>query len=626
VSRGKYIRRSKDGSPPPEVRPWSGRAVQEIRARMELSLPQPCGVCRRPVRRDQPWQVGHIISRAERPDLTWVPSNWRVEHQGCGSGGGQAAVIAKAKREARAERVVGQQSLELSLGGPSPGNRRTSQETHTSVRVDLNWTFFTKHCPEWLDDILVIPDNASPPLAVTQVHPKAVGTYGPEACEWIERELKRELPRGLRWWQRYAIYRQLEHDQEGLLVWKTVLESTPRRCGKSVRLRAMALFRISHPEMFGNEPQIVLHTGRDVAVVREIHRKAWRWATERGPDGWKVSKGVGQEEVINDEVHRWLVRSTGSVYGYDICMGMVDEAWDVDPEVFTDGLEPSTLERISPQSILTSTSHRRATSLMRTKISGALAADDGKTLLLLWGAPGGSDESDLQVWRSASPHWSSDREEMLQDKWAAAVRGEVDLEFDDQDPMASFRSQYLNVWLLRDIERPPPGTPVVTEDDWELIELPAVPPGAPNTVAVEGWYSDGVSVLAAWNRGGMIVVTSTSHPTAADAAAAAASYASKSPVQVGKSLLAVEPALSALWHEPAQGTTQAAVKELGRLISEGALRHAGADELTDQVMALRVQPSSDGPRLVSKHRADAVKALVWAVASAKEVQEVPAVF
>src|SRR6185369_12082778 len=118
------------------------------------------------------------------------------------------------------------------------------------------------------------------------------------------------LPKGLRWWQRYAIWRQLEHDEEGLLLWKTVLETTPRRSGKSVRLRAMALWRIAHPEVFGDEDQIVLHTGRDVAVVREIHRKAWRWATVRADDGWRVSRGVGQEEVIHDAVHRWLVRST----------------------------------------------------------------------------------------------------------------------------------------------------------------------------------------------------------------------------------------------------------------------------------------------------------------------------
>ena len=70
----------------------------------------------------------------------------------------------------------------------------------------------------------------------------------------------------------------------------------------------------------------------------------------------------------------------------------------------------------------------------------------------------------------------------------------------------------------------------------------------------------------------------------------------------------------------------AAVKELGRLVAEGALRHDASAELTDQVLFLRVQPSPDGPRLVSKHRADAVKALSWAVAAAKEIQEQAAIF
>jgi hypothetical protein len=55
----------------------------------------------------------------------------------------------------------------FSLGGPPPGNRRTVQETHTPVHKERNRTVLTTQCPEWPEDILSIPDNASPRLRTT---------------------------------------------------------------------------------------------------------------------------------------------------------------------------------------------------------------------------------------------------------------------------------------------------------------------------------------------------------------------------------------------------------------------------------------------------------------------------
>ena len=45
------------------------------------------------------------------------------------------------------------------------------------------------------------------------------------------------------------------------------------------------------------------------------------------------------------------------------------------------------LERRVPQLVLTSTSHRKATSLMPGRLLDALTVDDGETLVLVWGAP-----------------------------------------------------------------------------------------------------------------------------------------------------------------------------------------------------------------------------------------------
>lgn len=309
-----------------------------------------------------------------------------------------------------------------------------------SVRVELTWSRHVKRAPKWLRPYLEVPEDASPPLAMTPVHPESVGSYGVEAIEWVRADLGIEL----RWWQQLAMVRQLEHRGDGSLVWQGVVESGTRRIGKSVRLRSMALWRLAHAEMFG-EPQLAIHTGKDLAIVREIQRGAWTWAEAHE---WRVIRALARESIENGE-HRWLARATDSVYGYDITLGMVDEGWDVEPGTVSEGIEPATLERISPQVHLTSTAHRKATSLMRGRISDALALDDFLTLLLLWGAPDGSDTGSPAVWRAASAYWSDARLKLMRSKYEKALRGELDPELDDPDPIKGFESQYLNRWLLK---------------------------------------------------------------------------------------------------------------------------------------------------------------------------------
>lgn len=307
------------------------------------------------------------------------------------------------------------------------------------VRPEYEWASHKKNAPSWLKMYMKVPADASPPLAMSPVHPEAVGSYGPMAIRWIAAQVKIEL----RWWQKLAVVRQLEHRADGSLCWDSIVESASRRVGKSVRLRSMALWRLEvGPTLFA-EPQLAIHTGKDLAIVREIQRGAWRWADERG---WKVVRAIGRESIENGE-HRWLARGSDSVYGYDVTLGMIDEGWDVSPDVVSEGLEPAAMERISPQIVVTSTAHRKATSLMRSRITDAINADSA--LLLLWAVPDGSDSGDPAVWKAASAFWSPARLKLMQSKWDKAVRGEEDPELDDPDPIAGFESQYLNRWQLR---------------------------------------------------------------------------------------------------------------------------------------------------------------------------------
>lgn len=293
----------------------------------------------------------------------------------------------------------------------------------------------------WLAPFRVVPADAALPLWMSPPPADAVGSYGAAAVAWIESEQRIVL----RWWQALAITRQLEHRADGSLVHGTVLESAPRRAGKSVRVRGLALWRMAHPELFG-EVQTVIHTGSDVAICREIQRGSWRWAEERA--GWTVSRANGKEALETPEGDRWLVRAQDAVYGYDVTLGVVDEAWKVKPDTVSEGLEPATLERLSPQLHVTSTAHRRATSLMPTMLRSALTVDDPRVLVLVWAARQGADPGDPAVWRAASPYWSTHRAQMVASKYAKALAGEVDPAADDPDPMAGFCAQYLNLWNL----------------------------------------------------------------------------------------------------------------------------------------------------------------------------------
>lgn len=290
----------------------------------------------------------------------------------------------------------------------------------------------------WLKPLRKVPANASPPLAMSGPHPKAVGSYGPGCVKWA----KAELGVTLRWWQALAISRQLEHDEDGVLVWREIVESGSRRIGKSVRLRTVALWRLQNAERF-NETQLAMLVSKDLAVGKEIHRGAWRWAEQKG---WSVTRLNGAQEVETRDGDRWLLRAPNAAYGYDVGYGQVDESWDVDPMAITDGIEPALLERESPQLHLTSTGHAKATSLMRRRLVAALRDADPDVLLLFWGARPGADIADEKTWRASSAHWTKQRRDLIARKYAAALAGDAEPEFDDPDPLRGFAAQYLNVW------------------------------------------------------------------------------------------------------------------------------------------------------------------------------------
>lgn len=585
---------------------WSGRRVQAARTLVATWLPMQCGRCPHPVDGTEPWVVGHKIARSIRPDLMWSPDNWQPEHRACSDRTGQAAVIEKARAEGAAAAGVFPANHEPGSPRSFPSLSPGAQAGHWELEERLTWAHHVENAPEWLQPYLVVPGDASPPLAMTPVHDRAIGSYGPEAVEWIES--RRGIT--LRWWQRLAIVRQLEHDADGRLCWPVIVESAPRRAGKSERLRSLALWRLEHGVELFEPGQIVVHLGRALDIVREVQERAWSWCEAQG---WTVTKGNGKEKVEHPNGSRWLAKAMHAAYGFDVHLGLADECWDVDPGAISEGIEPATLDRESAQLVLTSTSHRRATSLMKRRIAAALAGYDGRTLLLLWGIAPDADIFNEATWRAASPHWTEERRDMIAAKLAEAQEGSPEL--DDPDPVGSWAHQYLNRWDLV-VRRQQRGEPVVTAETWaELVD--DVPFAVPAAAAIESWFDQGVSTALAWRReDGKVLVSVTDHPDLASAVKTVRGTGYRRQVRLGKSL-DQDPAVRTLRKKAGEGRTGAAAAELRRLLGEDAVRHDGGVHLAGQVLEVRTLPGADGPRISSKARADAVKAAVWAITDAR---------
>jgi phage terminase large subunit-like protein len=244
----------------------------------------------------------------------------------------------------------------------------------------------------------------------------------------------------LRGWQRHALDRALEYDQNGELVWSTVIITVGRQSGKSVLSRAVCLWRLHHAEHF-EETQTVLHVANKRSTAMEVMRPAGLWAAEtygKKAVRWG-NENAGIEIPTGD---RWLVHAANDSagVGYSVSMVFVDEAWKVKRSVIDDALAPTMAERNQPQLWLVSTAGDSTSDLMTAYRQRALdrleAEDPGSVLLLEWSAPAEANPDEVDTWRWASPEWNPKREAFLRQQWNNVEE-------------SAWRREYLNQWVIR---------------------------------------------------------------------------------------------------------------------------------------------------------------------------------
>lgn len=481
----------------------------------------------------------------------------------------------------------------------------------------------------WLDCLRDVPADAAWPRLMTPPHPAAVGSYGAELAAYAHDRTGTEL----RWWQRLAGTRLLEHDADGLLCWDAANLTVARQVGKSHLLRELAMWRLHQGDRW-HQPQTVVHTGKDLNICVEVQRPARRqYRTPAYVDVYKVRDANGQEQIeYLLDGSRWMVRAKDGVYGLSASLALVDEAWAIPATTIEEGLVPTMVELTASQLLLVSTAHRKATALMLNRRMAACADLDATAgdLWLEWSAAPDAELDDEAGWRAASPHWTDRRRRMVAGRLAAARSGESD-DPDEPDPLAAFTAQWLNRWPATR-RRPGPGEPLLDADAWDACTGTLATTGA-GFVAIEDWFGRGASAaFAVGDDAGRFEVDGEACKSWDAAIEQARLFVVARPgsrLVVGANMRAQVPAdfpnRSAM-RGAGQTETHRALPLLRALVAAGQIVHDDTADLDAQVTAARVKPLPSGGLTLSSHgRSDLLRAALWALDAAQTVPARPAV-
>jgi len=505
--------------------------------------------------------------------------------------------------------------------GAALGGHVVSQASSVDV-VEPEPVAFERFDVPWLADLLHVPADATWPRLMTCPHPRAVGSYGPEVEAFVFIKRGRQP----HWWQRLLFRRLLEHDADGALVWDLALLTLARQLGKTWAMAALCGWRLEAWQLFKGE-QTILSTGKDIEVVVRMQRP-FRALAKREPEQFHVREVNGQQEI--EELwsgSQWLVRSQQGVYGVTATFATVDEAWKVPASVVDDGIEPTTVESPDSQILLASTAHRRATALMvgrRVSAFAELHTGDG-ALLVEWSAPPDADLHDRAAWRLASPHWSPKREQLMTRRLDRALAGESS-DVDEPDPIASFRTQWLNQWPGKRLKLSK-GDPLIDVEQWDALAGDVADDPERIFVAVEDHAGMGAAIAAVCVQpDGRLGLDGWIVPTWAQA------LDDLRRLQDGHEGFRLTVGASLLVRLPPGIRGSAGTSTLSRstlpllreLVADRALVHDSA-EVAEQVASVRVTEAVGGLAVVAGARSDLVRAASWALAAAHRPRKTPSI-
>jgi phage terminase large subunit-like protein len=206
-------------------------------------------------------------------------------------------------------------------------------------------------------------------------------------------------------WQVNALSGQLQHDDEGALLFSESLVSTARQQGKSVALRALIGWWLTEYAA-ARGPQSVMSTANKLDRAEAIFNDLA--FVLKDLFGAKLMQAMGRKSVQMPDGSRWEIRAaTPNLHGGSYDLVVIDELWNIAPDVLDHALRPAQIARPNPLLSMWSTAGDESSTAMINYRSMALQEIDkgvtSNSFFAEWSLPTGSDPTDQSLWGYANP-------------------------------------------------------------------------------------------------------------------------------------------------------------------------------------------------------------------------------
>jgi phage terminase large subunit-like protein len=395
---------------------------------------------------------------------------------------------------------------------------------------------------------------------------------------------------------------------DGRLLFREALISTARQQGKSVLLSALAGWWATEQAVARCDPQTVLLMANKLDRAMDAFT---RLAVElEAQFGAKARIGNNNPSITLADGSRILPKAAKAyIHGLSLDLALIDEVWDISPEVIYGAISPSQIARRDPMMAMFSTAgDASSVAMLGIREKALMAIDSGKRSRLYfaeWSMPPGIDPEDRRWWV-----WSNPALGLHAVDWDA-----LEAKHETQD-RATFMRSHLNLWITSASSWLPIGL-------WERQQTQEPMP-AGGVLAVDSSVDDArfIGVRSQARADGVQVLTEFVVATEAEMWA-----------QVGRVLadpavkLLVTPGIDLHVPLPLRKRTQTVgQREMMRdtslvrtMITEGRVWHSGQNALSEHVNRAVAVKAQNGLVLSSQRSPGPIemaRCLVWSVAVA----------
>ena len=201
-------------------------------------------------------------------------------------------------------------------------------------------------------------------------------------------------------WQQSVMDVALELTDAGEWRYRVVVVTVPRQNGKTTIARGV----IPHRLMY-RPGRLVLGTAQDLKLARRLWLELTAAVESTSPaDVAKVFRGFGSEELTlaNGSGYLPAAPSPSAGHGLTLDLAYVDEAWRIEDERLSQGMEPALMVRRGQLWVVSTAGHDRSVWLRRLVEQGR-AGTNPSLCLIEYAAPDSADPADPATWAMANP-------------------------------------------------------------------------------------------------------------------------------------------------------------------------------------------------------------------------------